>query len=73
MAKKKLFGDIKAHPDRFYRLAADVVRDRRFDDDERLEILRAWAGQADAARLEQIGKAVADITRRKALRDHAAE
>ena len=56
-----------------YRLAADVVRDRRFDDDERLEILRAWAGQADGARLEQIGEAIADISRRKALRDHAAE
>ena len=73
MAKRKLLDDIKAHPGRFYRLPADVVRDRRFDDEERLEILRAWAGQAGAARLEQISEAIADIGRRKAPRDHAAE
>ena len=41
MAKKKLLGDIKANPGRYYRLAGDVVRDRRFDDGERLEILKA--------------------------------
>ena len=46
MAKKKLLEDIKANPGRFYRLPGDVVRDRRFDDGERLEILRAWAGEA---------------------------
>jgi hypothetical protein len=73
MAKKKLLADIKAHPGRFYRLPGDVVRDRRFDDDERLEILKAWAGDADAARLTEIGEAIADIRRRRALRDHAAE
>ena len=57
MAKKKLLEDIKARPARFYRMPADVLRDRRFADAERLEILRAWtttvmddgvAGQLDA-------------------------
>ena len=73
MAKKKLLDDIKAQPDRFYRLPADVVRDRRFDDSERLEILKSWASQADAARAVQIGEIIADVERRLAIRNHAAE
>ena len=28
-------------------MPADVLRDRRFGDPERLEILRAWAAEAD--------------------------
>ena len=54
MAKKKLLEDIKLSPSRFYRMPADVARDRRFADEERLEILRAWAadcgGRCDVAR-----------------------
>jgi hypothetical protein len=73
MAKKKLLNDIKAHPGRFYRLPGDVARDRRFDDRERLEILKAWAGEADAERSAQIRDAMADVERRLAPRNHAAE
>jgi hypothetical protein len=42
MTKKKLLEDIKQHPARIYRTPNDVLRDRRFSDDERLEILRSW-------------------------------
>ena len=42
MVKKKLIEDISQSPTRFHRSPADVVRDRRFNDDERLEILGAW-------------------------------
>ena len=73
MAKKKLLEDIKAHPGRFYRVPGDVVRDRRFDDGERLEILQAWALEADAARMDQIEEAVADVRRRLTPNNHAAE
>jgi hypothetical protein len=52
MAKKKLLEDIKLKPARFYRLPGDVMRDRRFADGERLEILHAWLAdpQAEALR-----------------------
>jgi hypothetical protein len=73
MAKKKLLEDIKARPSRFYRLPADVVRDRRFDDSERLEILQAWVGESDPVQAEQIEEIIADIRRRLARNDHAAE
>jgi hypothetical protein len=73
MAKKKLLEDIKAHPSRFYRLPGDVARDRRFDDTERLAILKAWAGEADAEQSTQINETIADIERRLTPRDHAAE
>ena len=73
MAKKKLLDDIKARPSRFYRIPGDVVRDRRFDDSERLEILKAWQGEADALRAQEIGQVIADIVLRLAPRDHAAE
>ncbi|MBN9543964.1 MAG: hypothetical protein J0I19_00710 [Alphaproteobacteria bacterium] len=73
MAKKKLLEDIKAHPGRFYRMPGDVARDRRFDDSERLEILEAWARDADAARLGQIEEAIADVRRRLTPNNHAAE
>lgn len=42
MAKKKLLEDVKQHPARIYRTPNDVLRDRRFSDGERLEILRSW-------------------------------
>jgi len=73
MAKKKLLADIKARPSRFYRLPADVMRDRRFGDGERLEILQAWAGETDPVQAEQIEEIIADIRRRLARNDHAAE
>ena len=73
MAKKKLLEDIRAHPGRVYRVPGDVVRDRRFDDGERLEILQAWALEADAARMDQIEEAIADVRRRLTPNNHAAE
>ena len=73
MAKKKLLEDIRANPSRFYRLPGDVVRDRRFDDSERLEILKAWRDEADDLLVQKIGQAIADIERRLAPRNHAAE
>ena len=78
MAKKKLLEDIKAHPSRFYRVPGDVMRDRRFDDGERLEILQAWGAEADVARAAEIRAVVADLEQRLtskdlAPKDHAAE
>jgi hypothetical protein len=73
MARKKLLDDIKAQPGRFYRLPGDVMRDRRFDNQERLEILKAWSAVSDPALTAQIGEAIADAERRLAASDHAAE
>lgn len=42
MAKKQLLEDIKVEPARFFRAPSDVLRDRRFSDGERFEILSAW-------------------------------
>jgi hypothetical protein len=73
MAKKKLLEDIKGRPSRFYRMPADVLRDRRFGDPERLEILRAWMTVAeDEATARQLGVMIAEMERRPA-NDHAAE
>ena len=75
MAKKKLLEDIKIRPARFYRLPGDVMRDRRFDDSERLEILRAWLGEAEAATLAPLIEIVIRelANRRPVPSDHAAE
>ena len=71
MAKKKLLEDIKARPGRFYRLPGDVIRDRRFADAERMEILRAWL--ADAGDLApQIEIAIGELQSRMPT-GHAAE
>jgi hypothetical protein len=73
MTKKKLFDDIKQNPARIYRSPADVLRDRRFDDAERLEILEAWdaaSGSGDIAPL------IAELKARLKIEDgpaHAAE
>ncbi len=73
MAKQKLFDDIKARPGRFYRVPGDVMRDRRFDNGERMEILQAWAAEGDPVLARQIGEAISDMERRLAPSDHAAE
>jgi hypothetical protein len=73
MAKRKLLEDIKARPGRFYRAPGDVMRDRRFGDLERLEILRAWAAEGDPGLAQQISDALGDMERRLAVSDHAAE
>jgi hypothetical protein len=76
MAKKKLLEDIKLRPSRFYRLPGDVMRDRRFTDSERLEILRAWRQDGDAAAMApQIESAIVELESRVPAHapDHAAE
>lgn len=74
MAKKKLLEDIKVRPARFYRVPTDVARDRRFAQDERLEILEAWAAAAAAEEplSSQIRQVIADMKGRVAG-NHAAE
>jgi hypothetical protein len=75
MSKKKLFEDIKQNPARIYRAPGDVLRDRRFGDAERLEILRAWRdGQAGAALAAEIDAAITELEARLCIADgHAAE
>ena len=53
MAKKQLVEDIKAEPTRFFRAPSDVLRDRRFSDGERFEILSAWEKIAQHANGEE--------------------
>jgi hypothetical protein len=68
MSKKKLLEDMKQNPQRFYRSPADVVRDRRFSDAERLEILVAWETLAlsETAELEQVAEVLREIERKLA-------
>ena len=72
MAKKKLLEDIKARPGRFYRLPGDVMRDRRFADAERMEILRAWLADDDGMLAPQIETAIGELQSRMPT-GHAAE
>lgn len=69
MTKRKLLDDILRTPARFYRVPGDVLRDRRFGDTERLEILRAWRAtlQDDA----ETAANIAELEQR--LTAHAAE
>ncbi len=69
MARKKLLGDIVQNPTRFYRLPGDVLRDRRFGDAERLEILRAWRDGAENA--DGVEALIVELQHR--LAPHAAE
>jgi hypothetical protein len=73
MTKKKLLDDIKARPGRFYRLPGDVLRDRRFDDGERLEILQAWFEDTDPTRAAEIRDIIAELERRATPKNQAAE
>lgn len=52
MSKKKLIEEIKLNPARYYRVPSDVGRDRRFSNDERLEILAAWEKEVAIATSE---------------------
>lgn len=58
---------MKLSPQRFYRTPADVVRDRRFSDSEKLEILEAWhrLAEPDTAEQQQVAEAQADIERKR--------
>ena len=71
MAKKKLLEDIKQHPARIYRTPNDVLRDRRFSDGERLEILRSWQN-GGSAQESGIDTVIAELEGRLCS-DHAAE
>lgn len=74
MAKKKLFEDIKQNPARIYRTPGDVLRDRRFGDAERLEILRAWRDtKDDTAERGEIAAMIAELEARCRIDNHAAE
>jgi hypothetical protein len=75
MTKKKLFEDIKHNPARIYRAPADVLRDRRFDDAQRVQILRAWRQSSDAAAtLAAIDALIAEVEARLySPNNHAAE
>jgi hypothetical protein len=73
MAKKKLLEDIKQRPARFYRMPGDVLRDRRFSDGERLEILRAWSSEADGILAEQLADVMTEMESRLVANPHAAE
>jgi hypothetical protein len=75
MSKKKLFEDIKQNPARIYRAPGDVLRDRRFADAERLEILQAWRdSQPGSAQEAEIGAALSEVEGRLLIANgHAAE
>jgi hypothetical protein len=75
VARQKLFDDIKQNPARIYRSPGDVLRDRRFSDAERVEILRAWQGSiSDAHDLGEIGAMIVELQGRLyTASDHAAE
>ncbi|MBA2587519.1 MAG: hypothetical protein H0U98_02735 [Alphaproteobacteria bacterium] len=72
MTKKKLFDDIRQNPARIYRSAGDVLRDRRFDDRERLQILQAWR-DADPTGKDEIAMMIAELENRLHISGHAAE
>jgi len=42
MKRVKFVQDAKLDPGRYYRNPVDVIRDRRLNSEDRLEILRAW-------------------------------
>jgi hypothetical protein len=70
MTKIRLLEDIKADPPRYFRAPSDVMRDRRFSDRERLEILTAWehvartADDSESDRLNPVLAARAEIEKR---------
>ena len=53
-------------PARYYRLASDVIRDRRFSDEEKLAILVAWESVAGEGLLKgQIAEVRREIHKRQ--------
>jgi len=77
MTKRKLIEEIKLNPQRYYRAPSDVNRDRRFSDEERLQILAAWEREMrsstdsthdeDDSRLRQLADARAEVEKRRPL------
>ncbi|MEI9990157.1 MAG: hypothetical protein WDM86_08970 [Rhizomicrobium sp.] len=71
MTKKKLIEDIVREPLRFHRAPVDVMRDRRFNDEERREILTAWErrireqdGESETQRMQLVIDARQELERR---------
>ena len=62
-------------PVRIYRTPADVLRDRRFGDADRLEILRAWRESGDdAVNRAELDGLIAEVEGRLySASNHAAE
>ena len=74
MTKKKLLEEIKQDPARIYRAPADVMRDRRLGDGERLEVLKAWQDRDEnVGENAGIAALIAEIEQRFAASGHAAE
>lgn len=74
MTKKKLIEDIVQAPARFHRAPLDVIRDRRFSDSERLQILSAWErdiraedGDGEQYRLQLVSDARSEVERRSSV------
>ena len=74
MTKKKLIDDIVQAPARFHRAPLDVIRDRRFSDSERLQILSAWERDIRAQdvegqqyRLQLVSDARSEVERRSSV------
>ena len=74
MTKKKLIDDIVQAPARFHRAPLDVIRDRRFSDSERLQILSAWErdiraqdGEGEQYRLQLVSDARSEVERRSSV------
>ncbi|MBL6853985.1 MAG: hypothetical protein ISQ86_11415 [Alphaproteobacteria bacterium] len=64
--------DIVQDPTRYHRAPFDIVRDRRFSDDERLEILDAWEreirerdGDEESECLQRVTQARQEVARRR--------
>jgi hypothetical protein len=72
VTKKRLLEDIKQNPARIYRMPYDVLRDRRFGDAERLEILRAWRDRKDGPDPSEIGILIAELKSRLFIASHHA-
>ena len=74
MTKKRLIEDIVQAPARFHRAPLDVIRDRRFSDSERLQILSAWERDIRAQdvegqqyRLQLVSDARSEVERRSSV------
>jgi hypothetical protein len=83
MTKKKLIEEIKLNPSRYYRAPSDVNRDRRFSNEERLQILAAWERdvralslddtEMEVQRLRQVTEARTELQSRMPPRESAAQ
>jgi hypothetical protein len=74
VTKQRLFEDIKQNPARIYRTPGDVLRDRRFGDADRLEILRAWRhAKNDPAVQDELEAMILELKSRLCTNGHAAE